>query len=75
MVIGALVALWIAMLPTQLVIAVLIRLVGIHNPITPMITTAAVLVITLVSMAYGATWFKHLFYKGMLWGYRADKES
>jgi hypothetical protein len=75
MVIGALAALWIAMLPTLFVFASLIRLVGRHNPMTAMTTTAAVLVVTLVSMAYGATWFKHLFYKGMLWGYRPDKES
>lgn len=69
MVIGALGFFGIACLPIDVIAAIIAHFVGIHSSLVAM----AVLPLTLISMAYGATWFKHLFYRGLLWGYKPDK--
>jgi hypothetical protein len=71
MVVGALAVLWIGMIPIVLIGALVGRFTGSHSPIVTMF----ILPPTLIIPACGATWFKHLFYKGMLWGYRPDKGS
>ena len=58
-----------------LVTHVLINFLGRANPAASPIVAAATLPIVLLSMAYSATWFKNLFSKGMLWGYKPDKSS
>jgi hypothetical protein len=70
MVVGALAALWIAVIPIDLATALFIRFVGRHSPATAIPGIA----LTLPALALGATWFKKLFYKGMLWGYKPDRE-
>jgi hypothetical protein len=71
MLVGAFAALWIGAIPMLLAVAIMSRFVGRHSPLLGIITVPS----TLMLLAYGATWFKHLFYKGMLWGYRPDKDS
>jgi hypothetical protein len=71
MLVGALAALWIGIIPMGFGDALVYRFVG-HNRIFQAIPEVA---LGLIIPAYGATWFRHLFYKGMLWGYRPDKDS
>lgn len=71
MLIGAFAALWIAIIPIDLATAIVIRFAGRHNPATAIPAVG----LSLPAMALGATWFKKLFYGGMLWGYKPDKES
>ena len=71
MTIGAFAALWLAVIPMEVCRGVLVRILGKSNPMT----LAPVMVLTLVALAGGAQWFRKLFYSGMLWGYRSDKDG
>ncbi len=70
MLVGALAALWIAVIPIDFATAIVIRFAGRHNPATAIPGVA----IMLPALALGATWFKKLFYNGMLWGYKPDDD-
>lgn len=63
MLIGAFAALWIGMIPVILVNALLCRFVDRHSPLHVILILPA----TLILLAGGATWFKHLFTKECFW--------
>ena len=71
MTIGAFTALWLGAFPLSIVQGVLLHFVGRHSPVL----VIPALMYTLPAMAYGATWFQKLFYQGILWGYRPEKDS
>jgi hypothetical protein len=65
MIIGAIGGLWLGALPVGIAFQVLHHYSQSPNPFFALIA-----LIIVVTAALGATWFKHLFYKGMLWGYK-----
>ena len=65
MLIGALAGLWVGLIPTVLVRSLALHFLPHNNPIVEGIG-----ILEIVFVALGASWFKRLFYSGMLWGYR-----
>jgi len=70
MLIGALAGFWVGAIPAMIVFKVLLHFVGSHSPLVGLVG-----IIEIMSVALTASWFKRLFYKGMLWGYKPDKDS
>jgi hypothetical protein len=71
MVVGGLAAFYIGMIPISWVDAFVGRFIGNDS----LIRAIPILASALLLAAYGAYWFKCLFYKGTLWGYRPDRDS
>jgi multisubunit Na+/H+ antiporter MnhE subunit len=70
MLVGALAGFWIGAIPTVIIFKVLRHFVGSHSQVLGLIG-----IIEIISVALVASWFKRLFYKGMLWGHMPDKDS
>jgi hypothetical protein len=69
MLVGAFAALWIGVIPLAMIRDFLRHFVGDRSPLLAI----PYLLFTLPIAAYGATWFKRLFYAGKLPGYRPEK--
>jgi hypothetical protein len=70
MLVGAFAGLWLGTIPMMILRAVLLHFLPRTNPIVEGIG-----ILLFIFVAMGASWFKRLFYGGMLWGYRPDSNS
>jgi hypothetical protein len=70
MLIGAFAGFWIGLIPVVIVFDLALRFLKPHDPFIGLVGILQILFIAL-----GASWFKRLFYKGMLWGYQPDPKS
>jgi hypothetical protein len=69
MLIGAVAGFWVGAIPVALVYKVLRDFLGGHSPFLGLVG-----LLLIITAALGGQWFKYLFYKGVLWGYRPDKK-
>jgi hypothetical protein len=70
MLIGMLAGFWMGLPFAAIIFKILRVFLGDQNPI--IIPLGSIFFITPL---LGACWFKHLFYKGELWGYKKDDNS